>query len=522
MSRVLEVLRRPTVFLAVGLIVSAASGSVFLLILNLALSSYDFIALSGLNILLAAISTGAMAGIAQEMVRAVSRAIARGLPTAPVIRRQVRQAGWIVGITLAGCLALSPVLTEHWLRGNWVLYAELMLGLIGAIVSFQVRGTLSGRQDFHVFSITLLVEAFTRMVPSVLLLAIGCHAAWLYGLMFALGPVLSAVTGIWLPKVWHRPHLEYPEATETSDADEESEGRAARNLGLLTGATLASQLLLNAVPLLVQARYQHAELRVADQAAAILSAVGLARLGIVALLPIQEPLLPKLTTAAEQGKFHDVRSRTLQLVGVCVVLGVAAVLVSATAGPWVLRDIMHAHAVLPNWFLAAFAAGTMFMMIAFILQAGLIAMNRHLSVMVGWALGVVVTIPIFMVAGDIKDVTAAGALVGPLVAALFLAVDLWWTMRRRSGAPGPAAPARARPAAWATGRTDGSIVPSSREPSGSSPNSSAVSISRSRGVRVTDRDEDHSRGWWIRTRVGSIRPTRAGWRRCLVVALSTA
>jgi O-antigen/teichoic acid export membrane protein len=446
MRRVLEVLRRPAVFLTVGLIVSAFSGSVFLLILNLALSSYDFIALSGLNILLAAISTGVMAGIELEMVRAVSRAIARGLPTAPAIRRQVRQAGWFVAITLFGCLVLSPVLTEHWLRGNWVLYAELMIGLIGAIVSFQVRGTLSGRQDFHVYSITLLVESFTRVVPSVVLLAMGCHAAWLYGLMFALGPVLAAVAGFWLPKVWRRPHLEYPEAAEAATKDEETEGRAAKNLGLLTGATLASQLLLNAVPLLVQARYQHAEPKVADEAAAILAAVGLARLGIVALLPIQVPLLPRLTTAAEQGRFHDVRSRTVQLVGVCAAVGLAAVLVSGTAGPWVLRDIMHAHAVLPNWFLAAFAAGTMFMMIGFILQAGLIALSRHLSVMIGWALGLVVTIPVFTVSGDIKDVTAAAAIVGPLVTALFLAVDLWWTMRRRFAAPSPPAPSGAETA----------------------------------------------------------------------------
>jgi O-antigen/teichoic acid export membrane protein len=479
MRRVLEVLRRPTVFLAVGLIVSAFSGSVFLLILNLALSSYDFIALSGLNILLAAISTGVMAGIEQEMVRAVSRAIARGLPTAPVIRRQVRQAGWFVGITLVGCLALSPVLTEHWLRGNWVLYAELMFGLIGAIVSFQVRGTLSGRQDFHVYSITLLVEAFTRMAPGIVLLAAGCHAAWLYGLMFALGPVLAAVVGIWLPKVWHRPHLEYPEPTQTGGTDVESEGRAAKNLSLLTGATLASQLLLNAVPLLVQERYQHAGHQVANEAAAILTAVGLARLGIVALLPISVPLLPKLTTAAEQGRFHDLRTRTLQLVGVCTALGLAAVLVAATAGPWVLRDVLHAHAVLPNWFLAAFAASTMFMMIGFILQSGLIALSRHLSVMIGWALGVIVTIPVFMVSGDIKDVTAAAAIAGPLVAALFLAVDLWWTMHLRSAGPGPSG---ARLPAWTSDHSEGSIVPSSGEPSGSSSNSSTASGSRASGV----------------------------------------
>jgi hypothetical protein len=299
--------------------------------------------------------------------------------------------------------------------------------------------------------------------------------------MFALGPVLSAVVGIWLPKVWHRPQFEYPETPRNGGADEESDSRAAKNLGLLTGATLASQLLLNAVPLLVQARYQHAGHHVADEAAAILAAVGLARLGIVALLPVQTPLLPKLTGAAEQGRFHEVRRRTVQLVGACAALGLAAVLVAATAGPWVLRDIMHAHAVLPNWFLAAFAAGTIFMMIAFILQTPLIALSRHLSVMIGWTLGVVVTIPVFTVSGDIKDVTAAGAMAGPLVTALFLAVDLWWTMRRRSAELGPAAPSGARSpvGVWPA---DGPAEPTSAEPSGSSSNSSATGAPRTSGV----------------------------------------
>ncbi|WP_034265511.1 lipopolysaccharide biosynthesis protein [Actinospica robiniae] len=440
MRRVLDLLRRPTAFLAVGLIVSAFSGSVFLLILNLALTATDVTALNGLNVLLAAISTGIMAGIEQEMVRAVSRAIARGLSPAPVIRRQVKQAGWFVGGTLALCLALAPLLVDHWLGDSWILYAELMLGLAGAMVSFQVRGTLSGRQDFHVFSITLLVESFTRLIPSLALLALGCHAAWAYGFFFALGPVLSALVGIVLPRLWVRPHLAHPApASGAQPAEEEGSGRAAANLGLLTSATLASQLLLNAVPLLVEAFYQHAsDHLVQNQTAGILSAVGLARLGIVALLPIQTPLLPKLTSAAERGEFAEVRRRTLVLTAVCAGLGLAAVLVSATLGPWAMRDILHAKAALPSWFLAAFSAGTMFMMIGFILQAGLIALNRHLSVMIGWTVGVAVTVPVFAVsnAGDILHVTAAGALIGPLAAALFLAIDLWWTMRRRAAAQG--------------------------------------------------------------------------------------
>ena len=449
MRRVLELLRRPTVFLAVGLIVSAFSGSVYLIIVNLQLSSQGVLQLTGLNVLWAAISTGVMSGIEQEMVRAVSRAIAHRLPTAPVIRRQVRQAFWFTGVMLVGCLALSPLLTDHWLHGNWIVFAELMVGLAGAVVSFQVRGTLSGKQDFHVFSITLLVEAFTRLLPSLVLLLIGNHEVWLYGLWFALGPVASAIVGIELPKIWHRPlpegHEADADAAAESTAEEESGGRATANLGLLTGSTLASQLLLNAVPLLVIARYQNSHsTEVLGTAAAINSAVGLARLGIVALLPIQTPLLPKLTLAAERGEFGEVRRRTLLLVGVCAGLGLAAVLVCATAGPWVMRDIMHAHGVLPNWFLAAFSAATMFLMVAFILQAGLIAMNRHRSVMIGWGLGVLVTIPIFALHGDILYVTAAGAAAGPLVTALFLAADLWWSMRGH-GPARPAAPAETAP-----------------------------------------------------------------------------
>lgn len=440
MRRILEFLRRPTIFLAVGLIVSAFSGSVYLLIVNLAFhdNAQYVIALQGLNTLLAAISTGVMSGIEQEMVRAVSRAIVHRLPTAPVIRRQVKQAAWFVGVTIAGCLVLSPLLTKHFLGGSWVMYVELMIGLLGAIVSFQVRGTLSGKQDFHVFSITLLVESFTRMLPCALLLVVGNKDLWLYGLFFALGPVFSAVVGIVLPKIWHRPQYDEfggDDTGEPSTAAEESGARAAANLGLLTGATLASQLLLNAVSLLVIARYSNSpDNQTVQLAAAINSAVGLARIGIVALLPIQTPLLPKLTTAAERGDVAEVRRKTLLLVAICAGIGLAAVLVCATIGPWVMSEIMHALAVLPRWFLAAFAGATMFMMIAMILQPGLIAMNRHKSVMIGWTLGIVATVPVFLVHADILKVTAAGAIVGPLVTSIFLAIDLWWSMRHRAAA----------------------------------------------------------------------------------------
>ena len=268
MRRVLDFLRRPTIFLAVGLIVSAFSGSVYLLIVNLAFDSHQVLSACRAR-------TAARGDQHRRDVRhragdgpAVSRAIAHHLPTAPVIRRQVRQAGWFVASRSSAAWPSPRCSRNHFLGGSWIVFAELMVGLVGAVVSFQVRGTLSGKQDFHVFSITLLVESFTRLLPCLVLVAIGNRDVWLYGLMFALGPVLSAVVGIVLPKVWYRPQyaeLASQAGEKAATAAEETGGRAVANLGLLTGATLASQVLQNVVPLLVVARYQHARGTEADR-----------------------------------------------------------------------------------------------------------------------------------------------------------------------------------------------------------------------------------------------------------------
>jgi len=460
---VLKFLSRPAVLLAFGLGVSAAAGSGFLAILNRSVSSPDVVALSGLNFLLATISTGVMAGLEQEMTRAVSRALALGASVASVVRRQARQSAWLIAGTMAVVGALAPVLVAHWLGGRWYLYGELLLGLFGALVSFQVRGLLSGRQDFHNYSLTLIVEGLTRLVPSILILALGVGTAWMFGLLFALGPVLAALSGIVGPRLSRRQtamdaDAAAPAQHQTQDPEQtpepeqqpddsslpaaESSRRAASNLALLTGATLASQLLMNSVPLLVVARYSgNRDHKVVDQAAAINSAVGLTRLGILALFPLQAPLLPRLTAAATRGDLAEVRKRTLLLLGLCAAVGLAGVGACFAVGPWLMHTIMGAHAPLPRGFLAAFAGGTLFLMLAFILQSALIALGHHRMVMIAWGLGVVVTVPVFAVSSAILTTTAAAALVGPLLTAVLMAVDLQWATRSRRPRAGGAVPA---------------------------------------------------------------------------------
>ena len=443
-----RLLAKPAVLLSFGLAISAVAGSGFLAILNASVSSADVVALSGLNFLLATISTGVMAGLEQEMTRAVSRALAVGDSPGPAIRRQVRQAAWLIGGTMVIVCALSPLIVDHWLGGRWYLFGELLIGLFGALASFQVRGMLSGRQDFRLYSLTLIVEGLTRLAPSILILVLGLGSAWLFGLLFALGPVFAAVSGLIGPRGHAAAILGIGPADNTSTSDiatsdtpspptAESDRRAASNLALLTGATLASQVLLNSVPLLVVARYSTSTNHdVLNTAAAINSAVGLTRLGILMLLPLQAPLLPRLTAAAAHGRLAEVRQRTLKLAGICAAVGLVAVAACAVIGPWALRTIMRAHAPLPGWFLAVFAAGTLFMMIGYILQSALIALGRHKIVMIAWGAGALITIPVFTTGGSILATTAFAAVAGPLTAAAAMAVDAWWaTSPRRAPSP---------------------------------------------------------------------------------------
>jgi O-antigen/teichoic acid export membrane protein len=443
---VLKFLRGPSALLGFGLVVSGAAGSTFLAILNRSVDVPDFVALTtGLNFLLATISTGIMSGLEQEMARGVSRALALGTDAGAVVRRQTRQGLWLIGGTTAVICAASPLLVEHYLDGHWYLFGELLLGLFGTMASFQVRGLLSGRQDFQAFSVTLVVEGLVRLVPSILMFAVGNHSAWLFGLLFALGPALAALSGVIGPWVRKRPAQEDAGGLRTPSpaaAPVETERRSASNLALLTGASLANQLVLNAVPLLVVPRYSHStDPGIVKQVAAINSAVGLTRLGILVLFPLQAPLLPRLTAAAARGDLAEVRRRTLPLLGLCTAVGLLAVGACATIGPWTLRVVMGAHAPLSGAFLAALAAGTLFMMIGLLLQATLIALGRHKMVMLAWGLGVVVTIPAYALSGTLLTAAGVTALVGPLVAAAVMAVDTQWATKPRRPRPDGAAPA---------------------------------------------------------------------------------
>lgn len=437
-TRLLSLLNRPVVLLAAGLGLSAAAGSTFIAVVNHSMPVDQVRPLPQLYFLLSAIGTGMFAAFEQEMTRAVSRALALGHSEAEVIRHQVRNAAWVGIGTVAIVCAASPFITHHWFYGNWLVFVELVIGLAGIWASFLVRGVLSGRQQFRSYAITMVVEGLARLLPSIVLALLGAGSTWSQGLVFALGSAIAAVSGLFVaraPIPFESP--QGAEAEVAANSEPETANLAAVRLARLTGGVLAGQVLMYAMPLVVNGR-------LAEQSKLVIavgSAVGLTRLALLILFPLQAPLLPKLSAAAALGRMAEVRRMTALLSAVCVAAGLAGIAGAGLFGPWVLTSVMGAPVSLSAALLMELATGTLFLLVANILQSALTALNRQQTVLVAWSLGVVSMFIVFAVPLGPLTTAAVASLVGPAVTMVVMA----WDVLRTTGGWHALAPAAAQP-----------------------------------------------------------------------------
>lgn len=429
-TRLLSLLNRPVVLLAAGLGLSAAAGSAFIAVVNHSLPHAEVLPLPQLYFLLSAIGTGMFAAFEQEMTRAVSRALALGHSEAQVIRHQVRNAAWVgVGTVVVVCAA-SRFITHHWFFGDWAVFAELLVGLAGIWASFLVRGVLSGRQQFRSYAITMVVEGLARLLPSIALALFGLGSTWSQGLIFALGSGVAAVSGLFVARAPAAQAAPQGVEAEVAAAGEpETANQAAVRLARLTGGVLAGQVLMYAMPLVVNGRLASDSQKVL--VISIGAAVGLTRLALLILFPLQAPLLPKLTAAAALGRMGEVRRMTAMLVGVCVAAGLAGVVGAGLFGPWVLVTVMGAPVRLSAILLMELAVGTLFLLVANILQSALTALNRQQTVLVAWSLGVVAMAIVFAVPLGPLTTAAVASMVGPAVTMVVMA----WDVLRITGRP---------------------------------------------------------------------------------------
>lgn len=360
-------------------------------------------ALISLYMLVNIIGPGVFAALEQETSRAVSTAAARGEPLRPIARRAGVLALWALGVLAALVLVAWPLVLGRVLEWRPGLLAALLVAIAGSAAVYWVRGLLGGQQRFPVYARTLYVEGAVRLLPCLALLVLALEVPSGYGLAFAIGSAVAALSvaaGLRLPP---GPTSPRPEGM-------------GRSLLYLMGAIALSQLLANLAPVVVT--YRSPDELVA--AAVFGSTFVLARIPLFLFAPVQAVLLPHVTRAAATGRYDELRHRLRQAIAVVGCVGALGVAGGVWLGPWAAERLFNTAFRPSVTTLALLGTATLVMMLALVVQPTLVALGRQRTVTVGWVVGSVVFLALLLLGPEPIAAALLAQLVGPLVVLVVL------------------------------------------------------------------------------------------------------
>ncbi len=390
-------------------------------------------ALVAVYLLVNIIGPGVFAALEQETSRAVSEALVIGGDARAAARRAAVLAAQACGIVAVVLLAAWPLVLSAVFDGRLGILLALLVAVAGSAAVYAARGVLGGQQRFRAYAVTFWVEGSLRLVPLLVLVTAGVAQPIVLAFVYCTTPLLAALAVA--------PMLRFPAAAPGPRP------HMGRSFGFLVTATALSQTIANLGPVVVTYRLPGD----AVTTSVFGSAFVLARVPLFLFAPILAVLLPALT---RQARSHRIFARTLRrTVALVLAVGSAGVLVTALAGPWLVRFLFNTVRSPGAVELTLLAAATVFLMLALVLQSALVALQRHAAVAAGWVVGGAVFLA--LLAGPWPPVMAAVAaqIAGPAVVAGWLA----WQVRRsvKSGhdpggraadaTPPPARPLGSRP-----------------------------------------------------------------------------
>lgn len=424
----------PAIYMAGGLALVGAAGYGFVALAGHTLDPAHAAALASLYLMVNIIGPGVFSALEQETSRSISAEAAAGRDTGVVTRHAWLLAAAMLAGLLVVLLAISPILTDQAFAGQWGLFVAVLLSVVTSAAVYVMRGLLGGTQRFTGYSATLAAEGLTRILPCIVIAALGAPDPTVYALIFAAGSGFGAVAGVF----WLRSGTAQPVEAQTEvTVEPASVRRMARSLSLLVGGTLLMLIVMNVAPIVVTARMQED----AATAAAFASAFVLARIPLFLFAPVQAMLLPSLTRAATAHDFAAVRARLRVILMAVLGIGLVGVLASFTVGPWAVQVLFGAEVRLSTVVVGLLGVSTIGLMIALVLQPGLVALGAHKSVTTAWLAGTVVLVGLLALPGD---PLRAGVLAQLASAALVVAIMLRALSKAlRAGGAAASAPAGA-------------------------------------------------------------------------------
>ncbi|MGH3712367.1 MAG: polysaccharide biosynthesis protein [Micromonosporaceae bacterium] len=424
--RLLAALPAGTAIVGAGLAILGIAAYVYLAIAGHALDDAGYSDLAVLWMIVFSVGPGLFFPLEQELSRLVAARRARGQGVRPIAVRIAVVGSAILAVLLVAVIALRQPLADALFEGDARL-VDVLAANLGALTAAHLsRGLLSGHGEFGRYGAQLAADGLLRCGFAAGLAAYGVREAAWYGLALAVAPLLAVALTVNRTVLRPAPGPTVPYAEVT------------RGMGLLVASSTLWLALVNASVVSARLLSTPAE---AALAGALLSGVVLARIPLFAFSAVQASFLPALSGSAATGDRTGFRRLLVRTTGAVTAMGVIGAVVCIAIGPWLVRTLFDAEAVLSRGDFAWLTIATTIYMIATVLgQAGL-ALAGHRDQALGWAAGFVALLLVTLLPGSILLRVELAFLVGSLVAGVVLAAQLVRRIRDWPSHPADAVPA---------------------------------------------------------------------------------
>ncbi|MDG4797442.1 polysaccharide biosynthesis protein [Micromonospora sp. WMMD1082] len=398
------------------------------------LASYVHLALAGHNLDAAGYSSlsvlwsvvftlgiGVFFPVEQEVARLVAARRTRGLPPGPVLARGATVAAAVLGLLLLAVLGAADTLADRLFDGDRAMVATLGGALAALAVAHTTRGVLSGLRHFRWYGTQLGLDGGLRIGLVAALAVAGVDSPVAYALVLVLAPLLGvALTAA-------------PVLRAIGGGPKVGWSTLLRGLALLTVSSLLAQVVVNIGVINV---------RLLDPtdvatAGALLSALVLVRVPLFVFGSMQAALLPGLSTAAATGDDPAFAALLRRAMTVVTAMGAAGGVLAVLLGPWLVRALFDAPAVLGHGDFAWLSLATLAYLWAMVLGQALLARDRHHAQAVAWTAGIAALAATTLAPLPVALRVELGYTVGSLVVAAVMVVLL----RRRPRTTMPVPPA---------------------------------------------------------------------------------
>ena len=356
-----------TIPVGIGLFIAGFTSYAFFKVGQLALGKEDFKPIVALWFTTFALVPGFFMPVEQELGRALAHRRALGQGGRPVVRRMLPLTIGLATILIVGVAASSSWLTSDMFDGHWVVTLALVLSISFYAPMHLARGIASGSGRFVAYGTVMAVDGLVRIMACVLLWQFGVTHVGAYALAVAVSPLVAA--GV----VFVRGE------TKTDDGPPATFSEITPNLGWLLLGTIMAAALVNAGPLGVDFLANASD---AEKVTAFGNGVLLSRVPLFLFQAVQAALLPRLARLAAKGDLEEFRHGFSLLLKVVTAVAVLGTVGSFVLGPPILTMVYEGGLDRRTLTLLALASGMY--MLALAVSQGVIALQGHKFVAVGW------------------------------------------------------------------------------------------------------------------------------------------